>query len=254
MPLLLLLHGYGSSAAEQDAYMRLGQEAQRRGMAFAAPDGTRDANGARFWNGSDACCDLERSGVDDAGYLVSLIAEIGSVADIDPARIYLVGHSNGGFMSYRMACEHADLVAAIVSLAGVMPGRPADCRPSEPVTILQIHGTDDDVIRFDGGTLTDVVSSNGEVPRYPGARETTSAWARFDGCSPDLVRTTERVDIEATLFAASGPAETTIDVTETCAPGGHVELWTIPHGGHVPNLASTFAASVVDFLLAHPKP
>jgi polyhydroxybutyrate depolymerase len=253
MPLLLLLHGFGSNGTEQDDYMRLGREALRRGIAFATPEGTKDSNGARFWNATDACCDIDRSGVDDAGYLTGLIEEIRSVADIDPDRIYLVGHSNGGFMSHRMACDHADLVAAIVSLAGTMPDAPSDCTPSEPVAVLQIHGTDDDTIRYEGGDLNDIVGANGAALNYPGALETATVWASLDGCASELDRAPERVDIEITS-GPSGPAETTIDVATGCDPGGHVELWTIPDGGHAPNLDASFAVSVLDFLLEHPKP
>jgi polyhydroxybutyrate depolymerase len=223
-------------------------------MAFVAPDGTTDSDGNRFWNATDACCDLDGSGIDDAGYLTDLIEEIQTVADIDPKRIYLVGHSNGGFMSHRMACDHADVVAAIVSVAGASVARPADCRPSEPVAVLQIHGTADDVVEFDGGDLSDVLGGSRPPRTYTGAREAITNWAGYDGCARELVDVEDTVDVDAVIYGPSGPAETTIARATGCEPGGHAELWAIPHGGHVPNLSATFARSVVDLLSAHPKP
>lgn len=253
-PLILLLHGYGGNAAEIQDYFRLGRVAAARGIILAAPEGTVDSDGLRFWNATDACCDLNGTGVDDAGYLAEVIEEIQSVASVDPKRIYLVGYSNGGFMSYRMACEHADLVAAIVSLAGASLARPDDCRPSEPLSVLQIHGTADDVVEFEGGDLSGLVGGNGPARTYPGARETVASWAAYDGCERELEDLEVTLNVDALIYGPSGPAETTVARATGCEPGGHAELWTIPHGGHGPNLSPTFAGSVVDFLIAHPKP
>jgi polyhydroxybutyrate depolymerase len=152
-PLVMLLHGYGSSGQEEEAYLRLGAAAARSGVVFLHPDGSIDSHGARFWNASDACCDVDGSGIDDSSYLAGLITEIGSHVAIDLRRVFVVGHSNGAFMSYRMACDHADLIAAIVSLAGAPSADSAACKPADPVTILQIQGSADDQVRVEGGTL-----------------------------------------------------------------------------------------------------
>jgi polyhydroxybutyrate depolymerase len=253
-PLIVLLHGYGASAAEIEDYFRLGPVAAARGIVLAAPEGTVDSEGRRFWNATDACCDLDGTGIDDVGYLAGLIEEIKTVASVDPRRIYLVGHSNGGFMSYRMACEHADVVAAIVSLAGASLPQRDDCRPTEPVAVLQIHGTADDVIKFDGGDLSDLIGGSGPSRTYPGARESATAWAAYDGCARELVEADDTVDVDALLSGPSGPAETKVARATGCEPGGHVELWTIPDGSHVPSVSGAFADEVVGFLLDHPKP
>ena len=119
--------------------------AEARGFLYCYPDGTIDRWGNRFWNATDACCDFGNTGVDDAGYLRALIEEIARRFAVDRKRIYLVGHSNGGFMAYRMACQSADLIAGIASLAGTTFLDPSRCAPSEPVNILHIHGTADDI-------------------------------------------------------------------------------------------------------------
>src|SRR3954452_7482788 len=179
-PLLLVLHGYGSSGREEDAYLHLGKEAARRGYLYADPDGTRDSHGREFWNATDACCDLDRSNVDDAAYLSTVIREIQASFAVDPNRIDLIGHSNGAFMSYAMACTHADQIAAIASLAGATYMHPADCAPTAPVAVLEIHGTADRTVAYGGGTL-DVGSARRKVA-YPGADASVADWARYDGC------------------------------------------------------------------------
>jgi polyhydroxybutyrate depolymerase len=245
-PLLIVLHGYTGSGSGQEAYFHLQHEAEQRGFVTAYPDGTKDSRGDRFWNATDACCNFDRRDMDDVGYLDGLITAIEAKVTVDPHRIYVAGHSNGGFMSYRLACTHADRIAAIVSLAGATFAKPADCRPSDPVAVLQIHGTADDTIAFKGGSI--------DGNAYPGAEETGATWARYDGCAAAASPLDQRFDLDADLRDAGQPAETTVKRWTGCKPGGAVELWTIPGGSHVPAISSAFGAAVLDFLEAHPKP
>ena len=109
-PLLILLHGLGGNGNAQESYWQAKAAADRRGFLVAAPDGVRNR-----WNATDACCG---GGLDDSGYLRALVEEIETLANVDPDRIFFGGLSNGGFMSHRVACDHADKVAAIASQAG----------------------------------------------------------------------------------------------------------------------------------------
>lgn len=251
-PLVLAIHGFGWSGAELASYVAVRAEAAVRGIVVAFPDGTRNPDGNRFWNATDACCDFFGSGVDDVGYLTGLIEEISRATPIDPKRVYVVGHSNGGFMSFRMACDRAAVIAAIASLAGATFGDSAKCAPSEPVAVLEIHGTADDAVLLGGGTIT----FGGTVPQqpYPGTEATMLAWAVYDGCRAGLETIPEMLDLDRGIDGPSGSDEATIGAAQECSPGGAAELWTIPGGAHVLDLSSSFVAKVIDFLLAHPKP
>lgn len=252
-PLLVVLHGYGSSGREHEAYFQFGAAADQRGFLSAYPDGTIDSTANRFWNATDACCDFDRSGAADDAYLSDVIGAIEATLTVDPKRIYLLGHSNGGFMSYRMACDHADQIAAVVSLAGATFAKPADCAPSSPVGVLQIHGTLDDVITFQGGTI-EGLGSGVALAAYPGALTTVGAWANYDGCGAAPSVAGEHVDVDADLSAAGATAEASITRWTGCDAGGAVELWTMPGGSHDPNFSNAFPDAVLDFLEAHPKP
>ena len=243
---MILLHGYTDHGLSTDGWFGLAPAADARGFVYAYPDGTIDSDGYRFWNATNACCNFGKSAVDDVAYLTGVIAEIQAKLAIDPKRIAFVGHSNGGFMSYRMACDQAGLVAAIVSLAGATFADPADCAPSEPVSVAQIHGTADDVIRYEGGGLTD--------GPYPGAAKTAETWATYDGCGTSPSPLSARVDVDAFLTDGADPAETSVAEWSGCRSGAAVQLWTIPGGGHAPDISSSFADSVLDFVADHPKP
>lgn len=237
-PLVVLLHGYTSSAAEQESYFQLMAESDRRGFLYARPEGTTDQRGEQFWNATPACCDLYNTGVDDSAYLERLIDTVAAKYPVDPARVYFVGHSNGGFMALRMACDHADRVTAVVSLAGAATADPAACEPARPVSVLQIHGTSDRTILYEGGPST---------RPYPSAEETVAMWRGLDGCADRADTAAPPIDLDATLAGA----ETTVTTWhEGCGGGTRAELWSIKDGGHVPALTPTFATAVVDFLLA----
>ncbi len=236
-PLVLLLHGYSSNGDNQEAYMNFSAVVDEFGFLYAYPDGTADAVGNRFWNATDACCNFFFSPVDDSGYLRGLIDLIGlSYALSD---VYIVGHSNGGFMSYRMACDHSDRITAVASLAGATFLDPGDCGSPNPVHVLQIHGTNDGTILYVGGCL----GSN----CYPGAVTTVEQWATFGGC--DLVPDTSAPNLD--LVQGLPEDDTTVTRYATdCSDGGSGTLWTIIDGVHSPNLASDFSWQVVDYFFS----
>lgn len=240
-PLLILLHGYSFNGAQQNAYWGIEAAAMARGMLFAHPDGTKDSMNNRFWNATKACCDMGASNIDDVSYLRKLVTEIQASFNVDPKRIYFSGHSNGSFMSYRMACENADLIAGIAGLAGAMWNDPSNCTPSDNVSVLHIHGTNDTIIDYAGGAI------NGKP--YPSAQTSLSFWANHNGCDSSP-KAAEPIDLDNNQVGA----ETTVEHYTNCQKGSGAELWTIVDGSHIPPVAPDWMPKMLDWLLAHPKP
>lgn len=242
VPLVVVLHGYTSNGANHAAYFGLVHEADTAGFLLAYPNGTRDVFGNRFWNATDACCDWFRTGVDDVAYLDSVIDEITARYAVDRARVFLVGHSNGAFMAHRYACDRADRVAAIVTLAGVQWKDQSHCRPSSKVSVLQVHGRNDTTVNYDGGVMP-----NGAA--YPGAVETVDDWAKLDGCNGALAPTGRRLDLDRMVVGD----ETVEAAYSGCPAGAAAQLWTIEGGGHVPAFTDQWAPAIWAFMNNHPK-
>lgn len=236
-PLIVLLHGYSASGLLQTVYLGLDQLAEWENVLLVAPDGTLDQAGNRFWNATEACCGFGSS-VDDVAYLRELVEDIAAEYNVDRGRVYLVGHSNGGFMSYRLACEHADLFAAVVSIAGATFSDSGRCTPSSPVSVLQIHGDRDDTIEYEGGTLF------GRA--FPSAHDTVAQWAGHAGCTGALTSTSERLDLDSVL---AGP-ETRVDRYAGCPSGVAVDLWTLEGGAHLPAFNRAFRSELWSWLSA----
>jgi polyhydroxybutyrate depolymerase len=215
-PLVVVLHAYGGSGDVQTRYFGL-QSLPTDGEALVlAPDGTRDLSGQRFWDADPACCDFGNLNPDDVGYIGSLIDDVIATWPVDPQAVRIVGHSNGAFMAYRMACERADVVRAIASLAGGASSVAALCQPSEPVAVLHVHGTLDTVIPYNGGV-------------GPGALRSVSQWAAHNGCG--MTRGAgPTLDLETSIAGS----ETTTAAHVGCPSGGAVELWTMWGNGHFP--------------------
>jgi len=246
-PLLLLLHGYGVSGAIQLAYFSFDGLVDTRNVIIAYPDGTLDADKKRYWNATDACCGTGKSPPDDVAYLTAVVHDVQKRYNVDPRQIFVAGHSNGGFMAHRLACERADLFASAVSLAGAQWMDVSKCKPSRPVSIAQVHGDGDTTIGYAGGTI---VEFDGSKVKYPSAAETVADWAKLDGCTGALADTGKPLDIESNLAGT----ETKVSKYAGCPAGVSVELWTIVGGAHAPTFGPAWGPSVLDFLQAHPMP
>ena len=210
LPMVVLLHGYSADAASQDLYFGLSSLARQRGFFVVLPNGLRNASLLRFWNATDACCAFGQP-VDDVAYLTAVLDDMQRRFRIDPKRVYFAGHSNGGFMSHRMACERSDRVAAIVSLAGAVWKDEAKCTPSQPVSVLQVHGTLDAVILYGGGFNVTF--------EYPGAVETVDTWAAKNGCASTSTTLTPDVDLVADLLGdETTPARRTTAARRAARP------------------------------------
>ena len=221
LPLVVALHGYSSDGPGVAWYLELYDSVHENGHLLLLPNGAWDATLLRYWNATEACCNFYAEGPDDVEWLTSLIDEAIEQYGADPDEVVLIGHSNGGFMSHRMACERGDRIHAIISLAGATYDDFEDCAMTGYPNILNVHGTSDTVIYFDGGEIL------GE--RYPSASQTTASWAVRSGC-----------DEEATYLGSLDLIGDDDDETANlehlnCDAGNHVALWKIDGGSHTPS-------------------
>jgi polyhydroxybutyrate depolymerase len=240
MPFLLLLHGYAEDAATIDSYFGMTALAKKKGFILALPNGHKDPIGLQYWNATDACCDNFAAHPDDDGYLTDIIHDVKSAYNVDVKRVFVAGHSNGGFMSHRMACNHADEIAAAMSLAGMVWLDASKCSPAAPISVLQVHGDADQTILYNGGM--------NPTAAYPSAPTTIATWATKNGCDATLADTGMTLDLEASISGA----ETTIK-RHSCSKGA-AELWTIKGGAHIPQFQPSWSETFYTWLEAHAKP
>lgn len=238
-PLIVLIHGYTGSGQQQESYFKLSQLADEYGFFFIAPDGTVEKAGEkhRFWNAGTLCCNFQGSTVDDVTYLKRLIDAVGGKYNIDPDRIYMSGHSNGGFMVHRMAYEFPETIAAIVALNGSAPMNFTKPPPAKPVSVLHIHGTRDRLNDYAGGDIRGMP--------YPSVMTGARNWAHYGFGNAAASELPERVDLDTNLAGD--------DTVVTQFADGKVEVWTILEGGHIPAFPGDFNRRVVEWMLAHPK-
>lgn len=145
VPLVINLHGYGSSMTEQIVYGDFRKIADTANFILAVPNGLLDASNQQHWNY------YQPNGEDDLGFLSALIDELSNNYAINSQRVYSTGMSNGGFMSIYLACELSQKITAIASVTGTMIiNQTSNCNPSKPIPTMLIHGTNDAVVPYDG--------------------------------------------------------------------------------------------------------
>lgn len=147
VPLLFNFHGYTSNAGQQIFYGEFRGIADTANFIMVLPEGTEDNNGSTHFNVGWGV-----SSVDDVGFTSALIDTLASQYTIDLDRVYSTGMSNGGFMSFHLACNLSNRIAAIASVTGsIVPATLSSCNPSHPIPVLQIHGDSDGTVPYAGG-------------------------------------------------------------------------------------------------------
>lgn len=148
-PLVFVLHGYTSSAEGIIDGYGMNAVADANGFAVCYPQGSQDLTGTNFWN-----IKFPSETVDDVGFLSNLAQNLQSVYDLDANCTYVSGMSNGGMMSYYLGCERPDIFKSIASVTGTITSNfIADCDGNISVPFLQIHGTSDIVVPYNGGNI-----------------------------------------------------------------------------------------------------
>ena len=175
VPLLLNLHGYASNNVDQEQYGDFRAIADTANFLVVHPNGTLDPTNKRYWNTFTA---PNSGGPNDVAFLAALIDTLSAKYRIDANRVYSTGMSNGGFMSYELACQLSGRVAAIASVTGSMiSSRLADCASTRAVPVLEIHGTADGTVPYTGNALFVPIPT------------LLSSWVQRNGCNPTPIIT-----------------------------------------------------------------
>ncbi len=222
VPLLLLLHSLGTSAADIESRTDWARFADARSVAWIAPDGPVDALGRRFWDAGQSCCNFMGPPVDHVAALRALLEDIVARHPIDRERVFVGGISNGGFMAHRLACEAPDLIRGVVSISGAGPLESIHCREPAGLRVLEVHGDADPMVGYGGGHLL----GDPRLPQHASVQKTMTDWAARIGCQSDPSEG-PALDIEKRYPGA----ETKVSRYAGCERG-RLELWTVKGGNH----------------------
>jgi len=217
MPMLMAFHGGGGSMDYQadDRYYGLISKSESAGFIVVFPNGysRMDSGKLATWNAGNCCGRARDENVDDVGFVRKMVAHLKSELNIDAARVYSTGMSNGAIFSYRLACEMSDTVRGIASVAGSDGMK--SCNPSRPVSVLAIHAKDDEFVLFNGGAGRD----SRVLANFVSQAETVRRWVQRNGCSPTPKRVLENAGAHCDLY--SGCRENTEVMQCVTQGGGH---------------------------------
>jgi polyhydroxybutyrate depolymerase len=207
VPLVVDMHGYTSNSGQQQSISGWDDLADEVGFVVAYPQGESDS-----WNAQGQCCGS--STADDVGFIRDMVASIQSAGNIDAARIFATGLSNGGSMTHTLACEAADLFAGAAAVSyGISGGLSfssivSNCNPSEGIPVVHFHGTNDSVVDYDNGVLDSL-----------GAEDSLEAWRQVQSCS------------SSSSFQQLS-SNTSCQTHSSCNDGEQVSMCTVQGGGH----------------------
>ncbi|MDJ0974380.1 MAG: PHB depolymerase family esterase [Planctomycetota bacterium] len=221
-PLVLALHGGGGTAQAFDRQTngQFGRETDKRGWVVVFPQGI-----AKGWNDGrkvNSRAARQRRGVNDVQFIAKLIDRIHARHGIDRSRVYATGISNGGFMSYRLALELSDRIAAIAPVTANLQKVHEAKRPAHPVGLLVINGTKDPLVPYDGGYVTALGTKRGAILSTDA---TIQRWVAFTGCKGEP--TTTAIEDRA----PNDRTKAKLTQYRTCR-GAEVALCKVEGGGH----------------------
>ena len=218
--LVLNFHGGGGSARPHQQYVRMDALADREGFLAAYPEGSGGVGGKlQTWNAGTCCGRSAREQADDVGFVRAILEDLHQRIAYDRTRVYATGLSNGAMMSYRVAAELSDRIAAIAPVAGSMVL--ARFAPRRAVPVMHIHSVDDPRALYAGGLGPPFPFTNSRV-QHPPVEEKLAEWARANGCAggPEIMERREWQSHTATRLEYRGCRAETV-------------LWKLTGAGHV---------------------
>ena len=177
VPLLIAVHGWASGAAAFAPVTGLNTGADERGVVVAYPHGLGSPAG---WHVAGLPSTDRGIRQADLALFDALMDRLTGSGCIDPARVFVAGHSQGGGMAGDLACQRAERLAGVTMISGehfVLP-----CAPSRPIAIVSLHAIDDEVLPYRGGRVT----MGPDLPPVLPAEEVAAAWAALDGCGQEM--------------------------------------------------------------------
>lgn len=235
-PLVLDFHGRGSNAGQEILISGMRTKADAEGFVAVHAEGYEAT-----WNAGACCGGAQTAGIDDVAFTRLLIDEVERHVCIDAKRVFATGLSNGGMISYRLACELSDRIAAVAPVAGTMESLlSVGCAPTRAVSVMHFHGTGDNIVPY-GGYVQSVPDG-------------VAGWAQRNGCGSNTSVTFQAGDTSCATYTG-------------CANASEVTLCTVTDGGHqwpgsditIPGLGKTTQAieatdAMWSFFAAHPMP
>lgn len=212
--LVLSLHGGGGTGKGQEGLTDFDAVADAHNLLVVYPDGYD-----KSWADGRGASPADRRHVDDVGFLVALTGKLQSDYHIAAGHVFVTGMSNGGFMTNRLACERADLFAAIAPVAGTL-GAGVACNASRPVSVWAAHGTADPLVPFRGGN----VRGRGGVSRSVSASSMMDKWRSVDGCPGDP-------SVQVLPDVGDGTVVRRF-ASAACAASSEVVFYQVDRGGH----------------------
>ena len=223
LPLVIALHGGGGKAETMDDLSKITPIADREGFLVAFPQGvSKSWNDGRKGTGSTA----EKENVDDVGFIRAVVEDVAAKLALDRRRVYATGISNGAMMSSRLACEAADVVAAVAPVAGtVAEAFETWCRPGRPVAVIAFLSTKDPLVPFGGGQIEAFLPFL-KRGRVVSADAFAAFWAANNGCQG------ERQITELPDRVQSDKSRVVLHEFGGCEGGATVALYVVEGGGH----------------------
>ncbi|MEK7441675.1 MAG: PHB depolymerase family esterase [Chloroflexota bacterium] len=214
LSLVIVLHGGGGNDDNAERMTGMSAKADKEGFVVAYPNGSgRLEDKILTWNSGNCCGYALDQKIDDVKFISALIDEMQTKHKIDSKRVYVTGISNGGMMSYRVACELADKVAAIAPVAGALN---VECKPSQTISVIAFHGTSDQHVLYAGGKPKVQADNHERVDQS--VEYAISFWVKQNGCGITPQKN-EKGNVVSEIYSG-------------CKNNTGVALYTIKGGGH----------------------
>lgn len=218
IPVVLAFHGGGSNAQQMVRFCGLNETADRHGFVVVYPSGTGRLEKLLTFNGGNCCGYALTNRIDDVEFTRALLDNLAGAIRVDARRVYATGMSNGAIMSYRLASELSDRIAAIGPVGGPMGSE--TCHPKRPVPVIHFHGMDDEYAPFQGGKGKGVSATD-----FYSVDHSIRAWVKANGCKEEPV-------VTRILDKARDGTTATIKTFGGGKDGAEVVLVVIDGAGH----------------------